>query len=104
MVQIQAKLEWHFYRDERSRRYIAVCEPLKVTIEADSHAELCENIEDGLNLLFRNLVRDQEFDRFLQARGWLALGPVPENLETARFDVPFELIARKVNDSARAFH
>ena len=103
-LEISAQLQWVFYRDECTRRWIAVCEALKVTVEADTHTELRENIEDGLNLLFRSLLRDRELDRFLQMRGWTMLGEPPDDTEDVRFDVPIELIARDANGSAPRVH
>ena len=103
-VEIQAKLQWQYYRDESSKRWIAVCDPLKVTIEADTHAELIENIEDGLNLLFRSLLRDNELEQFLRMRGWSIDAELPSMNEEVRFDVPIELIARQANGLQTGVH
>lgn len=104
-VEVRAQLQWMFYRDDRSRRWIAICDPLKVTVEADTHTELRENIADGLNLLFRNLLKDRELDTFLRNRGWSLVGSAPAEESNVRFDVPIELIARKgTNDLARGIH
>lgn len=103
-IEVKASLQWVFYRDERSRRWIAICDPLKVTVEADTHAELRENIEEGLNLLFQNLLRERELDRFLMLRGWSMSSQVPEGAGEVHFDVPIELVARAVNGSENRVH
>lgn len=103
-VEINARLQWQFYRDEISHRWIAVCEPLHVTVEADTHTELRENIEDGINLLFRNLLKDNELEHFLTMRGWTAGSNLPAKNEEVRFDVPIELIARQANGQQNCVH
>ncbi len=106
IVQIQAQLQWEFYQDAASKRWIAVCKPLAITIEADTHTELRENIEDTLRLFMRSIFEDGEFERFMREHGWKALN-MPQNVSAndIRFDVPIELVARKAaNGPARAFH
>lgn len=105
IVQIQALLQWEYYQDPKSSRWIAVCKPLAITLEADTHTELRENIEDALRLFMRSVFEDGQFERFLQERGWKA--KVPQNVDASdlRFDVPIELIARKSsNGSAHQIH
>lgn len=105
VIEVNAQLQWQFYKDEPSGRWIGVCDPLKLCIEADTTSELRENIEDALGLLFRNLFKDNEFDSFLRARGWTSK---PTNQAAAsddiEFDVPFEMIRRNGYDSARMSH
>jgi hypothetical protein len=106
MVQVQAKIQWEFYQDPASKRWIAVCEPLGLTIEADSHTELRENIEDSLRLFMRSIFADGQFERFMRERGWVAQN-IPQNVapQDIGFDVPIELIARKASNGAkRAVH
>ncbi len=103
-VEVRAQIQWQFYQDDASRRWIAICEPLKVTVEADTHTELRKNIEDGVNLLFVNLLRDNELDRFMVERGWTIRGPIPDGHQEVRFDVPIELVARHANGLAQRVH
>ena len=107
VVQVQAQIQWEFYQDPTSRRWIAICRPLKLVLEADSHTELRENIEDSLRLFMESIFADGQFERFMSEHGWVAHN-VPRNVDprNVRFDVPIELIARKAaeaafNDSSR---
>ena len=103
-VEIRAQVQWNFFKDESSGRWIAICDPLKLTIEGDTHTELRENIADGLNLLLLDLVRENELNDFLTKRGWSVVGQAPTSGHEIQFDVPFELIAKRNNDFTRAIH
>jgi len=103
-VEINATLQWVFFKDDASQRWIAVCDPLGLTIEAETHTELRENIEDGLNLLFLDLVRENEFEGYLRQRGWSVTGRHPAAGEKVRFDVPFELVSKGRRDSENRIH
>ncbi len=106
VVQVQAQVKWEFYQDQPSKRWIAVCNPLGITIEADTHTELRENIEDALRLFMRSTFEDGELERFLREHGWKALNiPANARANDIKFDVQIELIARKAaNGPARALH
>ena len=74
VVQVQGQVRWEFYQDAKSGRWIAVCQPLALVLEADSHTELRENIEDSLRLFLRSVFADGQFASFLKERGWVAVG------------------------------
>lgn len=104
-VQINANIQWLFTKDEPSGQWIAVCNPLKLTMEGDTYGELMENLNQSIQLLFESLVSSGEFDQFLRDRGWSAQHQVTIadiQSQNVRFDVPFELIARNGRDSSRA--
>ena len=107
VVQVQAQIQWEFYQDPISKRWIAICRPLKLVLEADTNTELRENIEDSLNLFMRSIFADGQFEQFMREHGWVAQN-LPRNVDprTIKFDIPIELIARKaaVNDFARQSH
>lgn len=107
VVQVQAQLQWEFYQDAASKRWVAVCKALAITLEADTHTELRENIEDTLGLFMRSIFEDGEFERFLREHGWKAMNMPQKNVSAhdIRFDVPIELVARKAaSGPARAIH
>ena len=107
VITVESTIQWRFAQDPASGRWIAICDPLRLTIEADSSSELRENIEDALQLFMRSLLRSGDFERFLQEHGWrkhmvgLLTDPTTGDV---RFDVPIELIAQRANDSARHVH
>ena len=102
---IQSKIQWNFFQDQASGRWIAVCDPLRLTIEADSSSELRENIEDALQLFLRSLLKSGDFERFLQEHGWQKriMGNAVSG-DDVRFDVPIELVAQRANDPAQHVH
>lgn len=102
---VQSTIQWRYFLDQKSGRWIAVCNPLRLTIEADSSAELRENIEDALQLFMRSLLKSGDLERFLQEHGWQkrVIGTLVGG-EDVRFDVPIELIAQRANDSSRHVH
>ena len=66
-----------------------MCEPLQLTVQSETWADLMEDIGHTLDALFKDLLRSNELNRFLRDRGWAPLGPVPSGPEDVRFDVPF---------------
>lgn len=106
--QLNAQVQWAVTRDDASKRWVAICDPMGITVEADSHTELRENITEAMNLILANLLRSGELDHFLRARGWQAQ-PMIEHVgegigDTPFFDVPIELIAHRANGPSARFH
>ena len=102
---IQSTIQWRYFQDQASGRWIAVCDPLRLTIEADSNGELRENIEDALQLFMRSLLKSGDLERFLEEHGWQKrVFGNPSAGEDVRFDVPIELVAQRANDSSRHVH
>lgn len=106
IVQIAAQIQWQVKQDPASRYFIAVCDPLGLTVEGETYGELVDNLKDGLSLLMRSWVRHGNFDAFLRERGWSVVpDPAsPADLEDAYFDVPFELVAKSARDQANHVH
>lgn len=99
LVQIEARIPWRCYR-AAGGNWIAVCDPLGLTVQSARYSELAEDVADTLDLMFRDLLRGNELDRFLRGRGWSRTGgklPKPSN---ARFDVPFELLMTRGRDGS----
>lgn len=88
-IQMQTKLPWMVRRTPN--RIIAECDPLNIVLDADSLDELESIINEGLHLLFIDLLRDNELSEFLRERGWQAVGipaKIPEG-DGVKFDVPW---------------
>lgn len=99
-VKIEANLQWLFQRDARTGRYIAECVPLRLSMGGDTEAELHENIDEALDLLFTSLIEDGQFDQFLHDHGWRATPtstPAGGGTRNVRVTVPWELVAAKGN-------
>lgn len=92
-IRIDAKIEWQA-KALPSGRWIGVCDPLGVTVEAVDQAELRSVIEETHYTLFLDLLEDGELERFLRDRGWEARVPIPSGVPTGgvNFEVPFEVV------------
>lgn len=84
--------------------WVAVCEPLGLTIQSDTWASLMDDIAHTLNALFSDLLHEGELDRFLRDRGFRVLGPIPSKPDDTWFDVPFSATRTTERDFAAAVH
>ncbi len=94
-IQIDATVEWRYYREPEKGWLIAECDALGLVLTAPTHRELADMISRGLDLLFRDLANHGEMEAFLTLHHWQIAGKLPESLQDAHFDVPFELLAAK---------
>lgn len=92
-IQINANLEWQLARTQRGH-FLAICEPLGLTLEADSQEEALSLINEGLHYFFLDHLTDGTLPRFLASKGWSLNTPLPMHPEpgdAVTFDVPFSL-------------
>lgn len=88
-IDIQANLQWGCFQ-AKGGHWVAVCDPLNLTVQAATWAELMEDIGDTLDGMLQELLSSNELDKFLRDHGWQAVGPIPTQQDGAiRFDVPF---------------
>lgn len=108
VVHINAQVQWLFTQDAETGYWVAVCDPLGLTVEGHTHGEMRQHIDEAINLVLSNMVKSGEIERFLRERGWHAKNlPNAEQMnERLSFDVPIELIAQRGNNngSARTAH
>jgi predicted RNase H-like HicB family nuclease len=88
LVRINANLSWR-YTIGKGGHYVAVCDPLRLTLQANTWAELMEDTADVLNVVFLDLLKANELNPFLRQHGWNIVGGLPRDQENVRFDVPF---------------
>jgi predicted RNase H-like HicB family nuclease len=88
LVRVDANLKWSVLQGTGGN-WVAVCDPLGLTVQGETWAELMEDIGHTLDALLKDLLSTRELDRFLQDRGWTPSAPIPEFPEDVRFDVPF---------------
>ena len=104
-LQLQSQLQWHARKSPSSGRWIGVCDSMNLSMEADSLDELHSLIHETLQLMFTDLLEDNELDQFLSERGWQAANlPIQHVGPAVEFDVPWELIAEGARDPARRAH
>ncbi len=59
VVHIEAKVPWQTRRAQGGN-WIAVCDPLRLTVQAETYAELMEDIGLTLNALLKDLLREND--------------------------------------------
>ena len=87
VVQVQANIEWRFFR-ARGGNWVAICDPLALTVQSETYASLMEAIAETLNAMLHDLAVSNTLERFLRERGWQS-SPMPQQSEGVWFDVPF---------------
>jgi hypothetical protein len=104
LVRIHANLKWDVL-PTKDGNWIGVCDPLKLTVQAETWAELMEDIGLTLNAVLIDLLKSNELERFLGDRGWRVVGGVipqrSDRPEDVRFDVPFVPTMMGENDPQR---
>jgi hypothetical protein len=87
IIRVQANVPWQV--SPTSNAWIGTCEPLKLTVEADTWGELMETIAETLDAVLSDLMTSNELPLFLQTHGWALVTPLPAKREDVKFDVPF---------------
>ncbi|MCI0538444.1 MAG: hypothetical protein L0Z50_24825 [Verrucomicrobiales bacterium] len=101
-VHIDGKLIWKWGRT-KSGNYIAVCDPIGQTVQADKFGELVETINEALDSTFRELFSSGDLRKFLRERGWsCAHLPVSHTRRNVSFDMPFDLKGVRERDLEEA--
>ena len=88
VVEINGKLPWKCFRS-KTGSWIAVCDLLKVTIEADTWALLMQDIGESVNTIFKDLFESDQLDHFLRVQEWQSAGTLPSSPGHIYFDIPF---------------
>ena len=91
LVHIEGNVPWK-WRKGSGGNYVAICDPLKITLQASSYQELMEDIADSLDALLKDLLDSNEFDQFMHDQGWRLLAPIPARPRDLKFDVPFSIV------------
>jgi len=104
VVRVDANIQWKILQ-AKSGEWVGVCDPLKLTVEAETWADLMEDIGHTLDALLKDLLSSNELDRFLRDQGWKLLAAIPSRPEGVRFDVPFiPAMMANANGTARQLH
>jgi predicted RNase H-like HicB family nuclease len=101
VVQIQANIQWQVMQTP-ANHYVGVCEPMNLSMEASSLDELQSLINETLQLMFEDLLHDNELDAYLREHGWQAKNiPVGQFPADVKFEVPWEMTMSTSGDSMR---
>jgi predicted RNase H-like HicB family nuclease len=88
IVRIDAKLACNV-RQARGGNWVAICDPLGLTVQSETWTELMEDIGLTIDAMLKDLLNSRELDQFLKERGWKLLNPIPSTPKDLRFDLPF---------------
>jgi predicted RNase H-like HicB family nuclease len=91
-VKVRGNVQWRV-TETQGGNWLAVCEPLRLTLQAETYAELMEDIGLALDGMLRDLLETNDLQRFLLEHGWTLVGAIPARPEEVRFDVPFHLLS-----------
>lgn len=104
-IKIQANIQWQAKQSASTNRWICVCEPMNLVLEADSMEEIPSLINEAMHLLLVDLLEDNELDEYLRARGWQAHPSTKPKGDGVEFDVPWQLlVAGNARDSKQQAH
>jgi len=87
LVRVNANIPWMV--TQGTTDWVAICDPLKLTVQAETYSDLMESIGETLDAVLSDLLATNELDRFLSDHGWKLITPLPEKRKNLRFDVPF---------------
>jgi hypothetical protein len=89
VVAIQANIQWQYFQDSKSQNWIAICDPLKLTLVADTLPELHESMAEAMDGFFKELLSTGDLQEFLKEHGWSTVQALPPRTEEdVFFDVP----------------
>ena len=93
VIHIEGKVDWVCWRGNGGH-WIGICDPLKLTAQADTWFELMESIGETIDSVMKDLLQTGDLYRFLQDHGWKPRNPIPkqltpEEIADYRFDIPF---------------
>jgi len=88
VVRIDTTVNWKTLR-AKGGNWVAVCDPLGLTIQAETYVNLMEDIGFTLDAVLNDLLNSNELDTFLRDHGWELIGTIPARKTGIRFDVPF---------------
>ncbi len=103
-VEVKANLLWKVLR-AKTGQWIGICDPLRLTLQSDTYAELMEDIGLALDGMLRDLLETNDLERFFREHGWKTLsGTIPTRQEEVRFDVPFFLLPGNADGVQTSVH
>lgn len=103
VVKIEANVSWNFFR-AKGGNWVAICEPLALTVQSDTWANLVEDIAETLNAMMKDLMQSSELNRFFQDRGWRPINQIPAQSEDIWFDIPISMNQASNRDSPGQLH
>ncbi len=88
VVRVDGRVECKILK-AKGGNWVAICDPLKLTLQADTWANLMEDIAFTLDAILKDLLSSNELNRFMKEHGWKLVGQIPHRQADMRFDLPF---------------
>lgn len=90
IVRIDARVGWKVGKCKEGH-WLAVCDALKLTLQAETWANLMEDMALTLDAMLKDLLSTNDLNRFMQEHGWKMVGSIPKHKrqEDISFDIPF---------------
>jgi hypothetical protein len=88
VVRIDGSVEWKILKG-KGGNWVGICDPLKLTIQSETWADLMEDIALTLDALLKELLSSNELPKFMREHGWSVIGTMPHRPRNVRFDLPF---------------
>ena len=103
VIGVNGRVECKILR-AKGGNWIAICDPLKLTLQADTWANLMGDIAFTLDSIFKDLLSSKELDKFMKEHGWTLIRQIPHRQADIRFDLPFSPVMMSSHDSERSLH
>ena len=104
LVRVQGNVQWKCFLSKEGH-WIGICDPLGITLQADTWGDLMEDISLTLDAVLRDLLVSDELPKFLQEHGFVLAGKMPNPKDDVRFDMPFvPAMVNAANGLQREFH
>lgn len=88
-ITIHADIVWQVARSKQSAVWVATCDDLGLSTEDESLDELYSSIEENMEFLFNDLLKEGDLDKFLRERSWQYSGNT--NVPDPRFSIPWRM-------------
>lgn len=82
-----AVINWRGFQSKEPGHWVAICDSLKLTAQAQTWAELLATCDEIIQELFKDLHGAGDLDKFLSSRGWKTLSRLPRGTKL-HFDIP----------------
>jgi hypothetical protein len=104
IIKVETQLQWKV-QQTKSGSFVAVCEPLGLASEGVDQLDLWMNIQESINLVLNDLLKNGELGTFLQSKGWKSTTLPRQHTGPYPFEVPIELVMQQAQrGTARAAH
>jgi hypothetical protein len=88
VIKLEGEVTWQYGWEHTTGHWFAICDPLKITLQADSLANLQTDMNEAVDALLQELLSTGALKAFLNEQGWRSLSPIPNSARKVVFDVP----------------